>query len=108
MGPLTFKLKLPINWRIHNVFHAVLLMLYTETEIHSPNFLQPPPDIDNDEEQWEIETILNHQKRGRGYQYLVRWKGYDISGATWEPATCFEGGGEKPLQTYRHYQNLDI
>jgi len=39
MGPLTFKLKLPITWRIHNVFHATLLMPYTEIEIHGPNFL---------------------------------------------------------------------
>jgi len=50
MGPLTFKLKLPITWRIHNVFHAALLMPYTEMEIHGPNFPQPPPDIENDEE----------------------------------------------------------
>ena len=32
MGPLTFKLKLLKSWRIHNVFQAVLLMPYTETE----------------------------------------------------------------------------
>jgi len=43
MGPLTFKLKLPITWRIHDVFHAALLMPYTEMEIHRPNFLWPPP-----------------------------------------------------------------
>jgi hypothetical protein len=62
LGPLTYRLKLPATWRIHNVFHAVLLMPYTETEIHGPNFTRPPPDIDNDEERWKIETILNHQK----------------------------------------------
>jgi hypothetical protein len=60
MGLLTFKLNLPTTWRIHNVFHTALLMPYTETETHRPNFLQPPPDINNDEEQWEIKAILNH------------------------------------------------
>jgi hypothetical protein len=50
LGPLTYKLKLPATWRIHNIFHAVLLMPYTETEIHGPNFTRPPPDIDNNEE----------------------------------------------------------
>jgi len=44
------------------VFHAALLMPYTEMEVHGPNFLRPPPDINNDEEQWEIEMILNHRK----------------------------------------------
>ena len=97
MGPLTFKLKLPITWRIHDVFYATLLMPYTETEIHGPNFPRPSPDIENDEERWEIKTICNHRKRGTGYQYLVEWKGYDISEAMWEPATCFKGGGEEIL-----------
>jgi len=72
MGPLTFKLKLPKSWRIHNIFHAVLLMPYTETETHGPNFPRPPPDIDNDEERWEIEAIVNHRRRGCKHTFLVK------------------------------------
>ena len=75
-------------------------MPYMETEVHGPNFLRPPPDIEDDVEQWEIETILNHRKRGRGYQYYVRWKGYPIREATWEPATSFENTAEETLQDY--------
>jgi len=106
MGPLTFKLKLPKSWRIHDVFHAVLLMPYTETEIHGPNFLRPPPDIDNDEERWEIEAIINHRRRGRKHTFLVKWKGYDITEATWETDMCFDGGGEEILKEYRDLHNL--
>ena len=39
-----------------------------------------------DEEEYEIERILRHRKRrgrGRGYEFLVLWKGYDLSNATW-------------------------
>jgi hypothetical protein len=25
LGPVTYRLKLPESWRIHNVFHAILL-----------------------------------------------------------------------------------
>jgi hypothetical protein len=106
MGPLTFKLKLLTTWKIHDVFHAALLMPYTETETHGPNFPRPPPDIDNDEERYEIETILNHRKRGRGYQYYVKWKGYDITEASWESTTCFENGGEETLKKYRLRHHL--
>jgi len=62
LGPLTYKLELPKSWRIHNIFHAVLLMPYIETEVHGPNFTRPPPEIENEEERYEIETILKHRK----------------------------------------------
>ena len=74
LGPLTYCLELPKSWRIHNVFHAVLLKPYIETEVHGPNFPQLPPEINNDEERYEVETILKHRKRGRGIQYFVLWK----------------------------------
>ena len=34
LGPLTYQLNLPASWRIHNVFHAVLLCLYIENNVH--------------------------------------------------------------------------
>ena len=106
LGPLNYRLQLPSTWKLHNNFHAIFLMPYTENEVHGPNYLRPPPDIENDEERWEIETILKHRKRGRGYQYYVLWRGYPITEASWEPATCFENGAEDILQEYQHRHNL--
>ena len=39
LGPVTYQLKLPETWKIHNVFHAVLLCPYTETKAHGNNYL---------------------------------------------------------------------
>ena len=64
LGPLNYRLQLPSTWKLHNNFHAIFLMPYMENEVHGPNYLRPPPDIENDEERWEIETILKHRKRG--------------------------------------------
>ena len=61
-GPLTYKLELPSSWHIHNVFHAALLKPYIETEVYGPNFPRPPPEIDNEEERYKVETILKHRK----------------------------------------------
>ena len=36
----------------------------------------PLPDIINEEEEYEVEEIRKHQKKGQGTQYLVYWKGY--------------------------------
>ena len=30
LGPVTYRLKLPTTWKIHNVFHATLLRPYIE------------------------------------------------------------------------------
>ena len=51
MGPLTYQLKLPKTWKVHNIFHANLLSPYKENEVHGPNFLQPPPELVEGEEE---------------------------------------------------------
>jgi len=39
IGPVNYKLKLPLKWTIHPVFHAILLTPYEENEVHRENFI---------------------------------------------------------------------
>ena len=39
LGPLTYWLKLPPSWKIHNVFHATLLRPYKENDVHGENYI---------------------------------------------------------------------
>jgi hypothetical protein len=58
INPVVFKLKLPEQWKqkcLHPVFHASLLTPYKETEEHGANFLEPPPDVIEGEEEYEVE-----------------------------------------------------
>jgi hypothetical protein len=64
LGPVSYRLQLPASWRIHNVFHAAPLRPYRENEVYGENFTEPPPEMVNGEEVYEVETILNHRKRG--------------------------------------------
>jgi Integrase zinc binding domain/Chromo (CHRromatin Organisation MOdifier) domain len=82
LGPVTYRLKLPESWRIHNVFHATLLRPYIENEVYGNNYPRPLPELLEGEEVYEVETILKHRRRGRGYQYYVKWKGYPVTKAT--------------------------
>jgi len=85
LSPITFKLKLPKSWKIHPVFHASELSSYKETEIHGPNFPEPPPDIINQEEEYEIEAIKTHKVKNKKLEYLVSWKGYSTADDSWLP-----------------------
>ena len=51
--------------------------------------MKPPPELEEGEEVYDVETILNHRKRGQGYQYFVKWRGYPITDASWEPEHVF-------------------
>jgi hypothetical protein len=89
ISPVAYQLQLPLSWNIHPVFHASLLSSYSETPAYGPNFSQPPPDLINNEEEYEVEQIKVHQNFGRSkcLQYLIKWRGYPESNNTWEDAT---------------------
>ena len=60
LSSLSYQLEIPKSWIIHPVFHALLLTPYKENNIHGPNYPQPPPDLINGEEEYEVEQILKH------------------------------------------------
>ncbi|KAJ9527894.1 hypothetical protein QJQ45_005531 [Haematococcus lacustris] len=87
VGRDAVKLTLPQAMsRIHPVFHVSLLRPY------EGNFGRlPPTELGwlDDSPQYEVERIVNHRhvRAGKAKEYLVKWKGYDDSDNTWEPAS---------------------
>src|ERR1700733_4160135 len=76
---------------IHPVFHVHLLKPYVDSHMVVPERVvihsRPAPEIqeEGEEPEWTVESILNQRQRGRQLQYLVKWQGYPIEEATWEP-----------------------
>ena len=71
--------------------------------MYGNNFTHLPPDLINGQEEYEVEVILSHKWLGRGYSYLIKWKGYSSSDNSWKP--------EWNIQMHRNsslYTNNDI
>lgn len=81
-----YRLKLPADARIHDVFHVELLEPVIDNQI--PDRIQsPPPAVEIEgEEEYEVEAILDHKhdrRFSKPLRYLVKWLGYNDT--TWEP-----------------------
>src|SRR5712672_451168 len=74
---------LPKGWKIHNVFHASLLLPYKETKEQGRNFEEPPPELIEGEEEYKVEEIRDKRKRRNKTEYLIKWKGYSEAENTW-------------------------
>jgi hypothetical protein len=85
LSPITYELRLPVQWKLHPVFHVDLLTPYRETEFHGANYDKPPPDLIDGEEEYEVEHIVASRRFRQGHklQYLIKWKGYPDAENQW-------------------------
>lgn len=69
--------------RTHPVFHVSLLEPYQVNDIPGRLVPEPPPIIIDGQEEFEVTEISNSRfAKGKGFQYLVHWLGYQKP--TWE------------------------
>jgi len=83
VSPVSYKLELFKNTRIHPIIHASEFQIFFED--HFGRKQEPPPFIIvNNEEEYEVEKIFDKRKHYWKIQYLIKWKGYLLSEASWE------------------------
>ena len=90
VGSRAYRLKLPSWLSVHPVFHVSLLEPYVSNDDSAfpGRQVSPPGPIEVDgEDEFEVEAILARKRVGRGWRYLVSWKGYGPESNSWEPAT---------------------
>jgi hypothetical protein len=81
IGKGAYRLKLPPHMRAHNVFNIVSLKAFRT----DGRYQETPPVLVDGEEEFVIEKISAHRKKGRSLEYQVRWLGYGPEHNTWEP-----------------------
>lgn len=91
-----FKLDLPLNMRQHPVFNTDLLRPYIASpgEFGTRTHPRPPPELHEDDQEWEVERIEDYGLVRRSPRWLVKWKGYPDSESTWEPRSSFNNAKE--------------
>lgn len=94
IGKVAYKLKLPSEAKIHNVFHVSQLMAFKGTlpmAVHIPTVFQGQT---ADRMTIQPVAILDRKivkaQNGAQVQYLVQWLGFPTHEATWEIAEQFE------------------
>ena len=87
LSEVTYRLDLPVALRIHNVFHVSKLKPYHDPMEKFPGrVVPPPPPVETDQgTEYEVEDILDERRYHGRQEYLVKWAGYPLSDATWEP-----------------------
>ena len=107
ISPVVYKLKLPVTWRIHNVFHASLLTPQITTPEYGIPAEPPLPELVDGEPEFEIKGILQHKFVGRKKEvrYLVQWCGYSQVESTWEPEEHLKNAPEV-LEAYKSAHHL--
>ena len=87
INPVAYKLELPKEYRIHNVFHISLLKKYHPNDLQKfperTTALAQPQEI-NGAPEWEVEKILDQKiirNRSKSHtEYLIKWKDYPRMG----------------------------
>ena len=90
IGAQAYKIQLPANWSIHNVFHVSLLKRW-KTSVFCSEEAAPDEELDIEERTKEVEKILRWKKTGshQPLAYLILWRGSPLEEATWETANNF-------------------
>ena len=59
----------------------------------------PLPELVDEQEEWVVEDILDHQGEGDKVKYLVKWEDWPAEYNTWEPPENL-ANAQRLLQSY--------
>jgi len=111
VNPNAYELELPAHMHIHSTVNISHLRPYRDGRAAFPDrpastgLARPPPEaVDpTGAETYVVERILSQRGAGAKAKYLVLWKGYAYTDATWEPLGSLSRA-QQALEEFRELQ----
>ena len=98
---VSFRIKLPqskIGSGLHDVFHVRNLL------VDKPNAksILPPEKFEStlNEQEYEMHSVITHDKHGKQNRFLIRWKNWPEALATWISEAVFRADAPDMLAEY--------
>ncbi|SOV05792.1 uncharacterized protein UDID_18521 [Ustilago sp. UG-2017a] len=85
VGRRAYRITLPANLRVHDVFHVSLLEPARNSSIPQRSTLPIVPLLPDKDLDFEVEAIVGKRSHNGATQYKVLWRGYPEEAASWEP-----------------------
>lgn len=105
VGKNAVEVELPSHLRMHNVINVMHTVPYfvqpEEIAVEAP--AKPDPVPTDTGEEYIVEAILNHRKKGNGYQFLTLMKGDPTHDAEWQPTSDFVDSDGTMNETFYEY-----
>ena len=105
IGKNAVKLELPHHLKIHNVVNVIHTVPYfdqpAEIGVSVPPKPNPVPTMKGDE--YVVEKILKHRRKGKGFQFLTLMKGDPTHDAEWQPTRDFIDKDNTINETFLDY-----
>ena len=105
-----YEIELPAHMHIHSTVNISHLRPYLDGRAAFPDrpasigLARPPPEAaDPTGAEYQVERVLAQRGAGANAKYLVLWKGYSYTDATWEPLSNMTKAQEA-LEDFRELQ----
>ncbi|KAJ1587741.1 hypothetical protein NDA12_000206 [Ustilago hordei] len=85
VGRRAYRITLPANLRVHDVFHVSMLEPARTSSL--PQRAEQPtiPSLPDEDLDFEVEALIDKRLHNGTTEYKVLWRGYSEEAASWEP-----------------------
>jgi hypothetical protein len=103
----SYRIKIPVTWKIYNVFNEALLKPY-----YAPTFPEQikkekkkkcQQEQENISGDYKVEELMDSRVSKGRLEYLVKWKNYPLEEASWEPEKNLANAKETITKFHRKH-----